>query len=222
MTEVRNMREVKSKTGSKPRTGSKSRTGNVRMLGRIISAGMVSAGLALMLFISSNAQAQKSAANQKQDGVQSDSLFAGTEEFAKGAIKSTEVNLNKNMLSMAGNSFGPGGQGAEAGLAGKMDGVFVREYEYAKPGAYNMADVQKYIDRLNGNGWNHMVKERSATKNTDICFRGGDDGKPSEMVIIDASPHKLTFVHLTGHMSINDLSKLSHNYGSPQLKSRPQ
>ena len=199
--------------------------GNARMANRLGKSAILSIGLALAILSSAYAQAQKSAPTQKQDDMQSDSLFAGTEEFAKGATKSTEVNLDKNMLAMAGKSFAPGGaggQGAEAALASKMDGVFVRDYQYAKPGDYNMADVQKYIDRLNGNGWSHIVREHSATESTDVCFRGGDDGEPSEMVVISTQPDHVTFVHLKGHMSMNDLSKLGHNFGTPELKARPQ
>ena len=208
MTKARSM-----KTGY-PKTGIR------RMMGRIKNAGIVSAGLVLIFLTAAYAQAQNASPNQKQDNVQGDSLFAGTEKFSKGAIKSTEVNLDKNMLAMAGKSFGPGGQGATAALAAGLDAVLVRDYEYAKPGQYKMADVQKYLDRLNGGGWFHMVRERSATENTDVCFRGGDDGEPSEMVVIAAQPDQLTFVYLKGRLSMSDLSKLSHNFGSPQLKTR--
>lgn len=193
----------------------------MRRIRGITSAGIVSVGLTLMLLASAPAQAQNSGSSRKQDSSQSDSLFAGTEKFAEGAIKSTEVNLDKSMLEMAGKSSDSKGRGTKAALASELDGVFVREYEYAKPGQYKMADVQKYLDRLDGNGWRHMVRERSADESTDICFRGGDDGEPSEMVIISAQPDQLSFVHLKGHMSMSDLSSLSHNFGPPQLKARP-
>lgn len=182
---------------------------------------ITSLSLALTLFAATYAGAQNPPPNNRQDDSQSDPLFAGTGEFAKGAIKSTEVNLGKNMLAMAGKSFSAGSHGPQAELAKNLDAVFVREYQYAKPGQYKMADVQKYLNRLNGSGWTHMVRERSATENTDICFRGGDDGEPGEMVIVSAQPTELTFVHLKGRMSMSDLSKLGHNFGPPQLKTRP-
>src|ERR1700712_4689321 len=40
-----------------------------------------------------------------------DDLFAGTDKFAKGAKSSTEVNLDKNMLAMAGKFMDNDGDG---------------------------------------------------------------------------------------------------------------
>lgn len=148
---------------------------------------------------------------------QKDELFAGAEKFAKNAKSSTEVNLDKNMLGMASQFNGNGNGDKEVGdLAKKMDFVIVREYEYDKPGQYNMADVEEFSRRLDGNGWSHVVKERSATENTDVCMRSDEHGEVSELVVISAEPTELTFVHLKGHMSMSDLEKAGHKYGAPQ------
>lgn len=177
--------------------------------------GMVSIGLALA-FLAGTAGAWS------QASLQDDRLFAGWEKFAKGASDTTEVNLDKNMLSMAGKSLGISTDQTEAALAKRLDFIYIRDYKYAKPGQYNMAEVRKYIDRLDGGGWEHMIRERSATESTDICFRGGDDGEASELVIIAAEPTDLTFVHMKGQVSIDELSKLGEKYGAPKLKARPQ
>jgi hypothetical protein len=145
-----------------------------------------------------------------------DDLFAGTEKFAQNAKSSTEVNLDKNMLGMAGKFVDDGEDKNGTDLAKKMDFVIVREYEYVKAGDYNLADVEEFRNRLDSSGWSHLVKERSATSSTDVCVKTDDDGKFSELVVIDAEPKELTFVHLKGHMSMEDLMKAGGKYGAPR------
>ena len=142
---------------------------------------------------------------------QKDDLFAGTERFAVGAKDSTEVNLDKNMLVLAGSGKG----GAKGDMMSKMDFVFVHSYEYAKPGSYDMKDVEAFSKRLEGNGWSHLVKERSAKESTDVCIKADREGQMTELVVIDAEPLELNFVHLKGHMSMSEMMKAGQKYGAP-------
>lgn len=148
---------------------------------------------------------------------QKDTLFAGTEKFAKNAKSSTEVNLDKNMLGMASRDRDRKDGDEASDLAKKMDFVIVRDYQYDKPGQYNMADVEEFSRRLDTGGWSHVVKERSEKENTDVCMRSDSEGI-SELVVISAQPTELTFVHLKGHMSMSDLEKAGGKYGAPQEK----
>jgi hypothetical protein len=146
---------------------------------------------------------------------QKDELFAGTDKFAAGAKSTTEVNLDKNMLGMVGKfaDDGPDKNGTE--LARKMDFVIVHEYEYESAGQYKMSDVEEFRKRLEDGGWSHLVKERSATESTDVCVKVDKDGQFSELVVITAEPKELTFVHLKGHMSMDELTKMGAHYGVP-------
>ena len=139
-----------------------------------------------------------------EDGPQvKDELFDGTEKFAAKAKESNEVNLDQDMLSLAGKKGGSKGD-----LAKKMQFVIVRNYEYANEGDYNMADVQAYQKKLDAAGWKHMVRTRSAKESTDICVKQDAEGVTREMVIINAEPKELSFIHLKGNVSLNDLNKL--------------
>lgn len=153
---------------------------------------------------------------------QKDELFAGADKFAQGAKSTTEVNLDKNMLAMAGMFDDRSGDKKGTDLAKKMDYVIVREYQYAKAGQYNLADVEEIRKRLDHGGWSHMAKERSATGSTDVCIKTDSDGQFSELVVIDAEPMELTFVHLKGHMSLEELMKAGGKYGVPQDDSKQE
>jgi hypothetical protein len=147
---------------------------------------------------------------------QKDDLFAGADKFSQGAKATTEVNLDKNMLGLMGKFGDDGDDKSGSELAKKMDFVIVRSYEYAAPGQYNMADVEQFRKRLEDGGWSHVVKERSERESTDVCVRLGPNGEVSELVVISAEPTELTFVHLKGHMSAEDLMKMSDHYGAGQ------
>ena len=146
---------------------------------------------------------------------QPDDVLAGVDKFSQGAKDSSEVTLDKNMLGLAGGMIAKGGDAGTRNLVGKLDSVLVRSYEYAAPGQYKMEDVEQIRKRLDSGGWSHLVKEHSATETTDICFKTDEEGGISEMVIIDAEPKELNFIHLRGHMSASDLSKMSGSFGGP-------
>lgn len=152
-----------------------------------------------------------------------DDLFAGADKFSHGAKSSTEVNLDSKMLAMAAKFAGSDSDDrsdkADANLVKKLEFVIVRSYEYEKPGQYSMADVEEFQRRLESGGWSHIVKTRGAAESTDVCVKTDDSGAFSELVVISAEPTELTFVHLKGHMSMDELTKAGAKYGVPQTGS---
>ena len=145
---------------------------------------------------------------------QQDDVLAGVDKFAKGAKEANEITLDKKMLGLAGSFLGSKDPNKKS-LMGKMDSVVVRNYEYAAPDQYRMEDVEQVRRRLDSGGWSHLVKSQNAKQTTDICVKTDDAGIMSEMVIIDAEPTELNFIHLKGHMSVEDLSKMSGSFGGP-------
>ena len=144
-----------------------------------------------------------------------DDLFSGAEKFAANAKQSSEVNLDKNMLRMAGK-FSDSGD-----LMSKMDFVIIHSYEYSKAGDYTMSDVEEFSKRLDAAGFSHIVRERSATSSTDVSVKTDVEGQVSELVIIDAEPKELNFIHLKGHLNLNDMMKAGAKYGAPSPPAPP-
>jgi len=141
---------------------------------------------------------------QEADKPVKDDLFAGTEKFAKGAKEVSEVTLDPSMMGMI-----PGGKDGGSDMAHKMRFIVVRSYEYDKPGMYKMEDVEVYRKKLDDGSWNCSIRVREKDESTDICSRQTADHKGSEMVIIAAEPKELTFIHMSGNMSLNDLQKMN-------------
>ena len=141
-----------------------------------------------------------------------DDLFAGTEKFSTGATDVTEINLDPKMLGMVG------GKGDVSGLARKMKFIVIHTYTYDKPGMYRMEDVDTYRKKLEDGTWSCAIHVRDKDGTTDICTRPSPDHEGSEMVILTAEPKELTFIHMSGDMSLDDLSKMGGSVGG--LKKR--
>jgi len=187
------------------------------MTGRIGMTRMRAATAVALLFLAVGSLRAMEPLQQKDD------LFAGADKFSQGAKSTTEVNLDKNMLGLMGKFGDEGEDKSGSELAKRMDFVIVRSYEYAVEGQYNMADVEQFRKRLQDGGWSHVVKERSERESTDVCVKLGPNGEFSELVVISAEPRELTFVHLKGHMSAEDLMRMSTHYGvqgPPKMKDK--
>jgi len=140
-----------------------------------------------------------------------DELFAGVEKLAAKAKESSEINLDKNLLGLAGK-----GSGSDSALMQKMEFIVVHSFTFAKEGDYDMADVDAIVARLSTGGWSQVVKDRSGKEFTEVCVKVDPSGQMSELVVISADPKDLTLVHLKGHLTLQELMKAGKNYGVPQ------
>src|SRR5580658_8003681 len=121
-----------------------------------------------------------------------DDLFAGTEVFEKNATDVTEITMDPDSLAMV--------NGKDKDKAHNTVLQTVRTYEYAQPGMYNMADVDKIRERLNTGDWHCSVRERhlKSGESTDICEKRRTDDL-HETAIIEVEPKELTFIHTISH-----------------------
>jgi hypothetical protein len=131
-----------------------------------------------------------------------DDLFAGTEKFAKGASEVSEINLDPKMMGMV-----HGGEG-DSGMAHKMKFMVIHSYKYDKEGMYRLEDVEEYRKKLEDGSWSCSIRVREKSGSTDICSRTSADHESSEMVILTAEPKELTFIHMSGNMSLDELGKM--------------
>jgi hypothetical protein len=143
-----------------------------------------------------------------------DDLFAGTEKFAKGASDVTEINLDPKMMGMVG-------KGGDSGLARKMKFMVIHTYEYPKAGMYNEEDVEAYRKKLQDGTWSCSIHVKDKDGTTDICSRESPDHEGSEMVIMAAEPKELTFIHMSGQMSLEELQKMGGGGGLNHRASPP-
>jgi hypothetical protein len=134
------------------------------------------------------AAGQGAAGQSDTDAAAKDDLFAGTEIFEKGASGVTEITMDPKTLDMVG--------GKDEHRAHNMVLNVVRTYSYDKPGMYNMADVDRFREKLNTGDWHCSVhvRELKTGESTDVCAKHRTDGL-KETAIITVTPKELTFIH---------------------------
>lgn len=161
-------------------------------------------------------------AGAQQTSSPRDKVLAGTEGFARGAVRASVVDLNKEMLKQFNDrskAHSPG-VGVPPMMIPNPTYVQVRQYEYKRPGEYRMADVQKFIEQLDDHGWKPLVRETTDGRSSAICVR--NNGEFEEMVIVDAEPTQLAFIHMKGPAAHENVGALNPGGADPSLRTRGQ
>ncbi len=145
-------------------------------------------------------------------------------KLAARASNVDEVTMDKNMLGFAGQFMKDGAKDdAEAkNIMRNLDGIYVRDYEFDKPGAYTQADLEEIRRQFLTSEWTPMVRERSLKtgESTDV-YTKAVNGEIRGMLVLDAEPKELQFVYLTGKLKPSDLNHLSGNFGVPNVHGAP-
>ena len=139
-------------------------------------------------------------------------------ELAARSINYTEVSMDKKMLTFAGKFLSKDEDDVEAKrIIEKLDGVYVREYDFDQPGQYTAADLERIRSQFQGSEWSSMVRERSKSgqAETDVYMKIVD-GKMQGMFVLDAESKELDLVYIAGTLDPAELSKLDGNFGIPK------
>jgi hypothetical protein len=139
-------------------------------------------------------------------------------ELAARASNYTEVSMDKKMLTFAGKFLSKDEDDVEAKrIIEKLDGVYVREYDFDQPGQYTAADLELIRSQFRGSEWSSLVRERSKTgqRDTDVYMKIVD-GKVQGMFVLDSEGKELDMVYIAGALDPSELSKLDGNFGIPR------
>ena len=136
-------------------------------------------------------------------------------ELAAHASDVTEVTLGKNMLSFAAQ-FMKGKDDDEAAtrrLIEGLDGIYVRDYEFDKEGAYSPDQIDSLRKYFETPEWSPIihVRERKSGESTDVLVKMVN-GENKGMFILDAEPRELTIVLILGPINVDQLGRL-HGIG---------
>jgi hypothetical protein len=140
-------------------------------------------------------------------------------ELAARASKYTEVSMDKKMLTFAGKFLSKDeADDIEAKqIIDKLDGIYVREYDFDEPGQYTAADLELIRRQFKGSEWSPMVRERSKNGEGDSdIYMKIVDGKMQGMFVLDSESKELDMVYIAGTLDPSELSKLDGNFGIPK------
>jgi uncharacterized protein DUF4252 len=144
------------------------------------------------------------------------------DKLAKKASEVVDVNLDGPMLKFAAKFLSAEDQDdVEAQqLIKNLKGIYVRSFEFDKPGEFNEADVEDIRVQLKAPQWVRTINVRSKKDNekVDVFFKMEGE-QVVGLTIIAAEAKELTIVNLVGPIDPEKLSDLGGHFGIPKVES---
>lgn len=138
-------------------------------------------------------------------------------QLAERASNYTEVTLDRRMLDFASKFMNKEQDAEGKRIIEKLNGIYVRTYEFDKPGQYTAADLENVRRQFQGSEWVPMVKQRSKNANDDSdIYMKMVNGEVQGMFILNVEEKELNFVFISGPIRPEDLSDISGNFGIPK------
>jgi len=90
-----------------------------------------------------------------------------------------------------------------------LDGIYVRDYEFEKPGEYSMDNVDQIRQAFSTPEWSSMVRERERKtgESTDVMVKLVN-GESRGLMVLSAEPKELAVVLILGPIRMDDLGKV--------------
>jgi Domain of unknown function (DUF4252) len=144
--------------------------------------------------------------------------------LASRATESVDVSLDGNMLQLASKflSGSKPDEGQAKKLIANLKAIYVKAYEFDKPGQYSDADIESVRAQVRGAPWTRIVSAQSKKggETAEIYIKTEKD-VIAGLLIIAAEPKELTFVHILGPIDPEQIANLSGKFGIPKLNLTP-
>jgi hypothetical protein len=134
-------------------------------------------------------------------------------ELAARATHVSEVTLDKNMLGFATQAMDDRHKDHDDSRAQRLisglDGIYVRSYEFDKPGQVHDSDIEELRRHYETAEWTPLVRESDhrSGEMSDVMVKMVN-GQSRGMFILSAEPRELSIVLLLGTVNMSDLSAL--------------
>jgi len=157
-------------------------------------------------------------------------LFAGAapaqqvkwnfDKLAARASDTVDVSLSGTLLRFA-TKFMSDDDKDEAKvkkLVGGLQGIYVKSFEFKKPGEYSAADVESFRAPLRPPEWERIVGVHSGEdgENVEVYLKNESKGIGG-LAIIATEPKQLTLVNIVGNIDLDSLSELGGHFGIPEV-----
>jgi hypothetical protein len=138
--------------------------------------------------------------------------------LADRATEVVDVTLDASMLRMASKFLSDDDHDERAvrDMINGLEGIYVRSYEFAHEGEYDLALIDRIKSQL-GPSWKPLVTVRSKTKENVNIFANMQGEKVTGLVVISAEPREFTVVHINGPIDIDRLADLEGKFGFPEI-----
>ena len=133
------------------------------------------------------------------------------------ASEVVDVTLDGAMLKIAAKflSNADPDERTARDIVQKLEGIYVRSYNFDADGQYDRAVLDRVRAQLGGS-WKKIVNVRGRHEDSEIYIDTRGD-QPIGMLIISAEPRELTVVNIVGPIDIDKLAQLEGEFGIPEI-----
>jgi hypothetical protein len=94
-----------------------------------------------------------------------------------------------------------------------LHGIYVRMFEFDRPGHYASRDVDSVVRQVERGGWKRLLYVRSQEERMELWQRdGGADGG---LLVVISEPLELVFINIVGKVDLETLRQLQGRMGVP-------
>lgn len=151
--------------------------------------------------------------------------FKTLDKLAAVAKSTTNLTLDAGVLKLAAGFLGSDNDKEAASikaLVANLKGIYIRSYEFDKPGQYSESDVAPLRAYLKQPRWKAILESKDDKEWTQVfLLPNADNSKLGGLAVVSTEPTSLTVVYIDGEISPDDLQKLSGTLGVPEIKGLP-
>lgn len=147
--------------------------------------------------------------------------FKVLDKLGANAKSSTSISLDGSLLKLAVNFVGNGDDSLKSLVRG-LTGVYVRSYQFERPGQYVESDIEPLRAYLRTGQWSKIVEVKEASREaSEVYVQALPNDRLGGVVVISAESKEVSVVFISGVMNASDVAKLSGNLGIPNLPDLP-
>jgi Domain of unknown function (DUF4252) len=158
-------------------------------------------------------------------GAQVIKLPSNLDRLSSKASEVVDVTMDSNLLQLASRflSDKDADDAKVKKLIGGLKGIYVRSFEFEKPGEYQDSDVEPIRAQVHTPAWSRIVGVRSTKsgENSEVYLKT-ENGKIGGLVILVTEPKELTIVSIEGTIDPDELKELGGHFGIPKVDSDSQ
>lgn len=143
------------------------------------------------------------------------------EKLAARASDTVDVSLDGALLRFAAKflSDDDKDEAKVKKLIAGLKGIYVKSFEFKKPGEYSAADVESFRAPLHSADWQRIVGTHSNEDGETVEVYIKNDSKGiGGVAIIATEPKQLTLVNIVGAIDLDSLSDLGGHFGIPGVE----
>jgi hypothetical protein len=145
---------------------------------------------------------------------------ANIERLAAKAADTVDITIDGALLQLAAKFLASDRDGEGiARLIGKIKGIYVRSYEFDRTGEFTDSDLESIRSQMKTPQWSRMASVRSQRQgeNVDVYLKT-EKNVIAGLALIAAQPRQLTVVNIVGPIDLDELARISGQFGIPRLE----